>query len=214
MNSKHIIIALIFVILVAGILYVYNKRFQTQKIVTRIDNTQSTNQFTTPTELKTEEIDYLQTYIPKDNKSGSCWTTSIASANDKAWRCNVGNFIHDPCFEIDTNRLVCNVDPEITENGFVLNLTEALPPRENLSISDRLYWIVKLANGTKCWLITGTAGMVNGEFYYYACDKDNAVIVGKLDKNTNPWYANVAYLKENREEALRTEKTEILKVWK
>ncbi len=163
---------------------------------------------------KTEEVDYIQTYIPKDSKSGSCWTTSIASANGKAWRCTVDNSIYDPCFEIDKNKLVCGIDPETTQGGFVLNLTKALPPREDLSTSDRFYWIVKLANGTKCWLITGTAGMVNGKLYYYTCDKDNAVIVGKLDKSTNPWSADVAYLKKNSEEALRTERTEILKVWK
>ncbi|OGE36921.1 hypothetical protein A3B45_00555 [Candidatus Daviesbacteria bacterium RIFCSPLOWO2_01_FULL_39_12] len=177
-------------------------------------NSSSTSQPTNLTKQKTEEIDYLQTYIPKDSKSGSCWTISNASANDKAWRCIAGNSIHDPCFEIDTNRLVCDIDPEVAGSGFVLNLTEKLPTSEHSSTSRELYWIIKLANGTKCWVNTGTADMVNGEFYYYSCDKDNAVIIGELDKNTNLWIANVAYLNEKWEEAQKREKIEILKVWK
>src|SRR3989344_6034753 len=153
-------------------------------------NSSSTSQPTNLTKQKTEEIDYLQTYIPKDSKSGSCWTISNASANDKAWRCIAGNSIHDPCFEIDTNRLACDVDPEVAESGFVLNLTEALPSRGIKTNQERFYWKIKLANDNKCWVTPGTASMINGELYFYACDKDNAVIVGELDKSASLWYAD------------------------
>lgn len=205
MKDKKLLILLFIII---GSFLFYWSKFKP------VSNPPLTNKPTNLVRQKTVEIDYIQTYIPKDSESGNCWATSIASANDKAWRCAEGNSIHDPCFEIDKNKLVCDVDPEVAESGFILNLTEQLPTRENFSSSDRLYWIIKLINGTKCWVITGTAGMINGELYFYGCDKDNAVIVGELDKSTNPWYANVVYLDEDSEKALKTEKTEILKVWK
>src|SRR3989344_3403401 len=146
MKNKYTVIILVLTILAAGILYFYNKQQPAQNIITKTDNARATSQRTNPTKQKTEEIDYLQTYIPKDSKSGSCWTISNASANDKAWRCIAGNSIHDPCFEIDTNRLVCDIDPEVAGSGFVLNLTEALPSRGIQTNRERFYWRVKLAN--------------------------------------------------------------------
>ena len=72
------------------------------------------------TEEMTEIIEYKQTYIPDEKRTGDCWTSSIAaSTNETAYRCNVGEHqIIDPCFKTEDARVVCDVDPERQGSGF------------------------------------------------------------------------------------------------
>lgn len=132
---------------------------------------------------KTVEIEYQQTYVPKESMAGDCWTSSIAAqTNRKAWRCStISNFIYDPCFEAVTGEVVCGVDPEKADSGFTLNLTKELPEWKNSQGEYKQPWWVKLDDGSICLPMTGTAGSINGEFYYYSCDMNDTVLVGSFD---------------------------------
>ena len=47
---------------------------------------------------------------------GHCWTGSLASPRRDAWRCLSGNFIYDPCFQLDSGagyRAVSVVGPMV-----------------------------------------------------------------------------------------------------
>jgi hypothetical protein len=64
--------------------------------------------------------------------SGYCWTTSIGDSRSDAFRCFVGNFIHDPCFAntvVSSNFVLCPI-AQPGSNLLRINLTKAtaLPP--------------------------------------------------------------------------------------
>lgn len=169
------------------------------------------------TQESTTVIDYKQEIIPESKKQGSCWTTSIAAqSNNKAWRCSVENNVYDPCFEADNKKVICDVNPEDPTRGFELILTEELPLELIHNTNDSI-WIAQLENGLRCFLNSGTAGMLNGQYYYYACD-NNGVLLGNFgktfDKSNNLWRVQVAYLDENFEQMGEIETINVLKAWK
>lgn len=172
-------------------------------------------------EDKTVEIEYRQTYVPNESIAGDCWTSSIAAAtNLKAWRCSTyNNFIYDPCFETEGGEVVCGVNPEKSDSGFTLNLTKKLPQWGNFLDEYKRPWQVKLEDETMCFPMTGTAGTVNGEFYYYYCDKNDAVLVGSLD-NGGPfdrskplWRVRVANQLDQLGEQSEVRKVTVNTVW-
>jgi hypothetical protein len=104
-----------------------------------------------------------------DVREGSCWTESIAVNRPGAWRCSVGNGISDPCFTIPGKReLVCEADPALKKDGFVLKLTKPLPKRSS-SESKAEPWVFRLADNSICEAMTGTLPAVNGEPARWSC---------------------------------------------
>ena len=106
-----------------------------------------------------------------DTREGSCWTNSVAVPyRHDAWRCTAENGIHDPCFIVPPNhdRLVCDADPALKTDGFLLKLTKPLP-----GITHRIQraepWILKLADGSICEAMTGTLPAVNGQPARWSC---------------------------------------------
>ena len=73
-------------------------------------------------EVKEYKTD-IQTYtpaVPTKTVKGDCWVSSLASPlNDNAWRCTVGKFIYDPCFELSGGKVVCHPVPRRREERFV-----------------------------------------------------------------------------------------------
>jgi hypothetical protein len=177
---------------------------------------------------KTEIIKYQQFYIPKESRNGYCWTTSIAApANDMAWRCTTEqDEIFDPCFETKSSQIVCRVDPEKLDSGFELKLEKPLPEvdRNPILSNSNLPWLVRLKNGITCMAMTGTAGYIDGERYYYWCN-DNAVLLnnksegvqeaksGTFDTSGNIWKVKVAFLDDKMEKINKIEELEVYKVW-
>lgn len=185
-------------------------------------NTTTASQELIVPELHTEVIDYVQSSIPKKKETGHCWTWSIATpSNSKAWRCMSGNYIHDPCFEVNNKQVVCEPDPENKESGTTLNMTEDLPTREPRPRPEETHnWRYKLSNNLICEALTGTAGTIgglDGDLYYYVCDK-NIVMVGHLDevvnKTTPLWQATVVYLGDQHEGEIKRESLSVLKAWR
>lgn len=174
--------------------------------------------YTTESVTKTEIIEYKQTYIPEEKRTGSCWTTSIAaSMNETAYRCMVGEHqIIDPCFETENGRVVCGVDPEQSGSGFELQLTKKLPEQVNVVDTESgLPWRLKLKDGRLCGIFTGTAAIIGGKVYYIYCgnDKDDNSAVGELDKSRDAWRINLIYSKDEQQD-FTTETVDVIKVWK
>jgi hypothetical protein len=120
---------------------------------------------------KTEIVHFVPSARANDTREGSCWTHSIAaSARHDAFRCTVDNAIHDPCFIVPPNRdrLVCDADPALKKDGFLLKLTKPLPKPSHMP--RRMFpWILKLGDGSICETMTGTLPAVNGQPGRWSC---------------------------------------------
>jgi len=106
-----------------------------------------------------------------DTREGFCGTHSVAApARHDAFRCTVDNEIHDPCFIVPPNhdRLVCDADPALKKDGFLLKLTKPLP-KNSKPAHKKEPWILKLADGSICETMTGTLPAVNGQPARWSC---------------------------------------------
>jgi hypothetical protein len=104
-----------------------------------------------------------------DVREGSCWTESIAVARPGAWRCTVGNAISDPCFVAgNPAQLVCDADPALKRDGFVLKLTKPLPKPSSHQPKVEP-WVFRLSDNSICEAMTGTLPAVNGEPARWSC---------------------------------------------
>lgn len=158
-------------------------------------------------EKKTEVVVYKQIEVPSLSKEGSCWTGSnVASSNKTAFRCTVGHYIYDPCFETESKKVVCNVTPDDNSKSFELKLTEPLPNNELRANPDSglVNWIIDLDNGTRCIKFSGTAGSLPNdspdspqEMYFYTCS-DGTVLVGYPDMATPLWKAKVTKINKDK----------------
>ena len=126
-------------------------------------------------------------------QEGSCWTNSLSVPRDDAWRCMVGNQIHDPCFlAADGKTIVCDANPVTDEPGFVLKLTQPLPtpdvPEAAKSAMQYNGWLIELTDGSDCSFMTGATAGIDGERINYGCS-DGKDILGDLMPGTI-WQAN------------------------
>jgi hypothetical protein len=85
--------------------------------------------------------------------TGYCWTGSIASLRSDAYRCMVGNSIHDPCFTINAKSVACPTNV-VANSGVRISLNKPLP-RANPNATPNA-WMMTLAGGAKCNVGTGT----------------------------------------------------------
>jgi hypothetical protein len=119
----------------------------------------------------TNIVHFAPSATTNDMRAGFCWTSSIAApARRDAYRCTVDNGIHDPCFIVPPNhdRLVCDADPALKKDGFLLKLTKPLPKTSHLA-RRKEPWILKLADGSICEAMTGTMPSVNGQPARWSC---------------------------------------------
>ncbi len=120
---------------------------------------------------ETSIVHFVPPVPANDTREGSCWTNSIAvPARHDAYRCMVENGIHDPCFIVPPNhdRLVCDADPALRTDGFLLKLIKPLPETSHAA-RRREPWILKLADGSICEAMTGTLPAVNGQPARWSC---------------------------------------------
>jgi hypothetical protein len=85
--------------------------------------------------------------------SGTCWTGSIASLRSDAYRCMVGNSIHDPCFSLNAKSVACPTNV-VANTGIRISLSKPLP-RSNPNATPNA-WMITLAGGATCNMGTGT----------------------------------------------------------
>ncbi len=116
----------------------------------------------------TEVINYVPTEIPTETQTGSCFSSAIGLGREDAYRCMVGNQIYDPCFVVDEQpTVVCGANPATGETGFVLELTEPLPAPD--AGNQAMPWMIELADGAICGLMTGTIPVVDDRPAPYGC---------------------------------------------
>jgi len=131
----------------------------------------------------TQVITYTPGLPTGEPREGSCWTNSLAVWREDAWRCAVGNGIHDPCFS-QNDSVICGANPTTTTVSFLLTLTEPLPAPEPPQDTANHAWLVELADGTVCEFATGATGGVGGERFNYLCPSPNpdqyVMILGDL----------------------------------
>lgn len=130
-------------------------------------------------------------FAVRARESGSCFARSAAvSGRPDAWRCSVGNAIHDPCFQNvmgDSNVLACPQTPW-DANVTLLSLASPLPAEEhqNISVTDSLPWALELANGQRCTVFTGATAPIAGMRINYGCP-GGFVVVGDIDRSQPVW---------------------------
>lgn len=138
---------------------------------------------------ETEVITFTPTVIPEESQAGNCFSNAIGLGRADAWRCMTGNQIHDPCFQVDdAPTLVCGADPISGEEGFVLELTEPLPPVEVGELARP--WRIELEDGTICGLMTGTVPGAEGQTAPYGCaDEAQSYLMETFDREFPIWFA-------------------------
>jgi hypothetical protein len=133
---------------------------------------------------------------------GYCWTSSLADSRDDAFRCFVGNYIHDPCFEntvMPSSYVLCPLYYPGTK-VLRINLTKPLPAHPSVSDPTRYQpWALQLANGRWCEVITGATGLVAGLRINYGCTPPG-ILVGAPRRTSPTWtifyasgYTSTAY---------------------
>jgi len=151
--------------------------------------------------IATEVINYTpQQDLPSKIEEGFCWISSLAAPyRQDAWRCMVGNYIYDPCFNLSQNGYVlCDVNPKTRNSGFRLKLTEPLP-KPNAPVYKNAFnspWLVELRDGTPCFISIGASAVVKDIRANYICNpssNDESYLMGDL-KSGRVWTAEKANL--------------------
>lgn len=99
-------------------------------------------------------------FTATERAEGQCWTGSLAAPRAGAFRCSVGNVIHDPCF-VTNGEVACPVGEPAAHEGVLIQLAKPLPAPplawENPPDPDHPSpWWVRLAGGGDCGVLTGT----------------------------------------------------------
>ncbi len=165
--------------------------------------------------LATELIVYVPE-VPAASQDGSCWTQSIAAGwSSLAWRCMVGNAIHDPCLVAsDGETIVCGVPDAADE--FRIELTEPLPEADPSDYRRGMPWRLELSDGAICEPFTGTLPPSKLEVTY-GCS-DGSALAGGFTKGTVWTIDRVTFDPETRDaEGLLVPVTEtlgeVLRAW-
>jgi len=104
-----------------------------------------------------------------DGRAGSCWSNSLAVPSRDAWRCNAGNEVLDPCFDLGNGRLVCGPNPLTGQPGTLIRLSEPLSAPNLVAEKPSNPWLLELEDGSLCSLATGATGQVDGKRINYLC---------------------------------------------
>ena len=126
---------------------------------------------------------------------GECFARSAAVAGrPDAWRCSIGNAIHDPCFQNimgDAKVLACPDGPW-TANVILLTLTHPLPTDSpgndatKTSLKETMPWALEMANGQRCTMFTGATAPIAGMRINYGCP-GGFIAVGEIDRSAAVW---------------------------
>jgi hypothetical protein len=168
-----------------------------------------------PAQSSTLIFDFMP-FGPEESRDGSCFTNSLSVPQPSAWRCTVGNEIFDPCLIAeDGQTLVCDADPTRSP-GFVLNLTEPLPPPDITTDQSQpgQPWLFELASGAICTFSTGATAVVDDKRLNYFCS-DDSQILGELQPG-DPWTAEKVVLDIGDEGAsiVESETLEVTAIWR
>jgi len=138
-----------------------------------------------PSTGHTEVVNFTPAVPNAPQGQGYSWSPSIALSRAGAWRCTIGNAIHDPCFTTSdvSDAVICDANPATSDAGFLMRLTKPLPVTSPVALPKPAPWIVELAIGqgqlpnpyampppkTYCSAMTGTLPMVDGLAVPFSC---------------------------------------------
>ncbi len=161
----------------------------------------------------TEVVDFEPALPTSEEMEGECFSVSLAVMRSGAYRCSVGNAIHDPCFAVegDETVLVCGAYPTDETNAFLLRVKDPLP-EEIVEPNPARAWMVELNDGTICELNTGATGGFDGERLNYGCD-DGTWILGELQPG-DVWTARRVTIADEAMEIAESEDVDVHTVWR
>jgi hypothetical protein len=121
---------------------------------------------------------------------GSCFAGSLTAPRRDAWRCIVGNYIHDPCFALTAHSsyVICP-DAPWRKTGTKISLTEVLPQayrNHKAPSTTPLPWAVELSSGERCLFLSGATTVVEGERLNYLCGGEEG-LWGYPYRGAEPW---------------------------
>jgi hypothetical protein len=147
-------------------------------------------------------------------RRGFCWTGSLAdSGRSDAWRCFIGNFIHDPCFSDPSKSaprfVVCAPTPW-SRKVVKIVLTRKLPLGQRNpagSALRRAPWGIQIVSGNRCLALTGATGTIVGRGVSYGC-VGGGYLLG-TPRRAKPWTIFYAA----RYKARRASRVAIAEAW-
>lgn len=144
--------------------------------------------------IATQSITYIPENIKYPLKYGECNQLSVATqGRPNTYRCVIDNKINDPCFKLDSGKIICDSNPKLKGDEFELIIEKDLPkPDSQYKENKRFDWAYELEAGDMCFLIQGTATTLDtGEMAFYGCE-DNKIIIGDVNKDSNQWVAEIS----------------------
>lgn len=123
------------------------------------------------------------------HRSGSCFTASITVAARTAYRCLAGNTLLDPCFVVPSSKrraVDCYASP--WSSATRVRLTKKLP-RHTAPARIADPWALRLADGSRCVVTTGTSQLLRGVAMRYQCG--SSVLAGLSRTTGQPLMALV-----------------------
>jgi hypothetical protein len=120
--------------------------------------------------------------------SGYCWENSNVTERGDAWRCFVGNHIHDPCFSSTFAFGVVVCATPWNDTGVEIRLSRPLPtPSSHAGPSLALQpWAIETAAGAECVLSSGASAVVHGHRLNYFCGT-KVGLWGFPTRTSQPW---------------------------
>lgn len=129
--------------------------------------------------------------------AGECFGGALSTPRDDAWRCFLGNVIHDPCFaspfEVQPSRVAC---PDVLSSSpkavILLNLRNPLPgfSRPAPGPTEPVPFLFQLDNGATCSWITGATASIGGMRVNRSCS-DGTSWVGEINRSEALWTVHV-----------------------
>jgi hypothetical protein len=115
-------------------------------------------------------------------QAGECLAGSNMVMRSDAWRCTIGNYLHDPCFSDPlggTSVVACPKSPFSRDVTVIKAPSLPVDYANESQGTNGLPWAIKLADGKECLFLSGTGVMVADMRGNYSCD-------GKLDLYGEP----------------------------
>jgi hypothetical protein len=129
-------------------------------------------------------------FVVVPQTGATCATASFVALGPGAFRCAVGDRIHDPCYADPAASpaaaavVDCVAAPWATR---IVRLHLAAPANPALAAPPSLPpWAVRLASGRRCVRTTGATTVVRGRRLSYVCEGDR-VLFGRPQTTTPTW---------------------------
>jgi hypothetical protein len=128
---------------------------------------------------------------------GHCWSGSLATERQDAWRCLSGNLIYDPCFSSANAKgiVLCPATGPWSASTIEIKLTSKLPANygnKGKPSTSGLPWALVTTQGWKCRLTTGASTVVDGKRANYFCTGTADTLWGAPTRASQPWKIYVA----------------------